>query len=69
MIFNRKKKEFLRIKKEIQKKDGNNNWFFIELEQIKSNIITNVGDNYSKKVADKNIERLQQLVWWLEDDV
>lgn len=66
--FNRKKKEFLRIKKEIQLRDGNDCWFFTELESIKSSTMTNHGAYYSPRVEEKNIERLQQLVWWLEDE-
>lgn len=68
MIFNNPKKEFLKIKKQIQTRDGNNTWFYIELENVKNSITNNTGMNYSPRVEDKNIERLQQLVWWLEDE-
>ena len=68
MIFNNPKKKFLKIKKQIQTRDGNNTWFYIELENVKNSITNNTGMNYSSRVEDKNIERLQQLVWWLEDE-
>lgn len=66
MLF--KKRQFLQIKKQIQTRDGNNTWFYIELENVKNSITNNTGMNYSQRVEDKNIERLQQLVWWLEDE-
>ena len=65
-----KKRQFLKIKKEIQTIDDDNgvDWFFTELESIKSSVMWNNGVNYSPRVEEKNIERLQQLVWGLEDE-
>lgn len=69
-MLNFKKKQFLKIKKQIQTIDNDNGceWFFNELDLIKSSIMNNSGMNYSPRVEEKNIERLQQLVWWLEDE-
>ena len=69
-MLNFKKKQFLKIKKEIQTIDNDNGqkWFFDELESIRTHILNNSGINYSPTVEEKNIERLQQLVWWLEDE-
>ena len=65
-----KKRQFLKIKKEIQTidKDNGHDWFFRELDAIKNSIMWNSGVNYNPRVEEKNIERLQQLVWWLEDE-
>ena len=43
--------------------DNGVDWFFTELESIKSSVMWNNGVNYSPRVEEKNIERLQQLVW------
>lgn len=68
MVFNNKKKQFLQIKKTILSRDGSDKWFYTELESIKNSIMQNHGAYYSQSVEEKNIERLQQLVWWLEDE-
>lgn len=67
-MFNSKKKQFLQIKKTILSRDGSDKWFYTELESIKNSIMQNHGAYYSPNVEEKNIERLQQLVWWLEDE-
>lgn len=58
------------IKKTIQTKDDDNgfNWLITELENVTSSISQNNGTYYSRKVEEKNIERLKQIVWWLEDE-
>jgi hypothetical protein len=68
MLF--KKRKFLRVKNEIQTMDTDNghDWFFNELESIRLSVMHNNGMNYSPRVEERNIERLQQLVWWLEDE-
>lgn len=69
-MLNFKKRAFLKIKNQIQTMDDDNGhkWFFDELESIRTHILNNNGINYSPMVEEKNIERLQQLVWWLEDE-
>lgn len=58
------------IKKTIQTKDEDNgfNWLITELENVTRSISQNNGTYYSRKVEEKNIERLKQIVWWLEDE-
>lgn len=58
------------IKKTIQTKDDDNgfNWLITELKNVTSSISQNNGTYYSRKVEEKNIERLKQIVWWLEDE-
>lgn len=58
------------VKKSIQTKDDDNgfNWLITELENVTSSISQNNGTYYSRKVEEKNIERLKQIVWWLEDE-
>lgn len=58
------------IKKTIQTKDDDNgfNWLITELENVTRSISQNNGTYYSRKVEKANIERLKQIVWWLEDE-
>lgn len=58
------------IKKPIQTKDDDNGfqWLITELENVTRSISQNNGTYYSRKVEEKNIERLKQIVWWLEDE-